>query len=220
MQPLHIRQVQGLQVLQQIRKREWLRHRLLQVSKLTVRFGEMHQGLPLPFDGDQSPYRLADGGIGDLSAAFRRIFRPEIRKKRAGEGDDRSNGVHDFVRQDMHQFIPRFILLAMQFAVERLPFVLGHQSMNAVESGMQAALLPAADIFREIEHRLVILDGIQEKLYPPVRCVEIIDKETDQPHCDKESHETQYDCPSRNDAGHAQARHQHDGDYLQKNAYV
>ena len=219
-QPLHIRQVQGLQVLQQIREREWLRLRLLQVSELPVRFGEMHQGLPLAFDGVQSPYRLADGDVGDLPAAFRRVFRPEIRKERAGEGDDRSDGVHDFVCQDMHQLIPRFIFLAMQFAVERLPFVLGHQHVYAVEGGMQATLFPATDVFGEIEHRFVVLDGIQEKLYPPVRSVEIIDKETDQPRCDKEGHETQYDCPPRNDAGHAQARHQYDGDHLQKNAYV
>ena len=41
MLPLHIRQVQSLQVLQQIREREWLRLRLLQVSELPVRFGEM-----------------------------------------------------------------------------------------------------------------------------------------------------------------------------------
>ena len=79
---------------------------------------------------------------------------------------------------------------------------------------------PASDVVGEIEHRFVVLDGIQEKLYPPVRSVEIIDKETDQPRCDKEGHETQYDCPLRNDAGHAQARHQYDGDHLQKNAYV
>ena len=80
--------------------------------------------------------------------------------------------------------------------------------------------VPGSDVFGEIEHRFVVLDGIQEKLYPPVRSVEIIDKETDQPRCDKEGHETQYDCPPRNDAGHAQARHQYDGNHLQKNAYV
>ena len=120
----------------------------------------------------------------------------------------------------MHQLIPRFIFLAMQFAVERLPSVLGHQHVYAVEGGMQATLFPASDVFGEIEHRFVVLDGIQEKLYPPVRSVEIIDKETDQPRCDKEGHETQYDCPPRNDAGHAQARHQYDGNHLQKNAYV
>ena len=100
----------------------------------------------------------------------------------------------------------------MQFAVERLPSVLGHQHVYAVEGGMQATLFPASDVFGEIEHRFVVLDGIQEKLYPPVRSVEIIDKETDQPRCDN--------CPPRNDAGHAQARHQYDGNHLQKNAYV
>ena len=36
MLPLHIRQVQSLQVLQQIREREWLRLRLLQVSELRM----------------------------------------------------------------------------------------------------------------------------------------------------------------------------------------
>ena len=39
MLPLHIRQVQSLQVLQQIREREWLRLRLLQVSELPLLFG-------------------------------------------------------------------------------------------------------------------------------------------------------------------------------------
>lgn len=82
MLPLHIRQVQSLQVLQQIREREWLRLRLLQVSELPVRFGEMHQGLPLALMSINP--RIVLRMVASVISAFRRVFRPEIRKERAG----------------------------------------------------------------------------------------------------------------------------------------
>ena len=198
--PLHIRLVQGLQVLEQAGEGERFGFRFLQVGELPVRLGEMYQAFPLALDRVESADGLADRRVGDLLAAFDGFFCPEIGEERAGKRDDRSDRVHDLVRQDAHQPVPRFIFLPVQFAVELLPFVFGHQPVYAVESGVQAALFAAADVFGEVEHGLVVFYRIQEELYPPVVNIEIVDEIADHPGGDEERHDAEYDRPPRHDA--------------------